>query len=180
MGEPVVIVGVGGLGIHAVQIAHLMGARVIAVDVAPEKLEAAESFGADATINGREQDLPAQVKELTGGMGADLVVEAAGGDSVTKVLTESVSCLKLGGRLLVLGYTYGQPFSVDSADLIYGQCSILGTRASRLQDVVEVARLVEQDRIKPVVSATFPLGEANKALEVLQKSSPLGRIVLTS
>lgn len=180
VGETVVVVGLGGLGIHALQLAQIMGARVIATDIAPAKLLAAQDFGPEAMINSREEDLPGRVKSLTGGLGADLVIECVGGDAVTAVLRESIACLKLGGRLVVMGYAYGQPLEVDSADLIYGQWSLLGTRASNLQDVVEVVRLVENRRLKPVVSQSFPLEEAMGALEALQENPPLGRIVLTS
>jgi D-arabinose 1-dehydrogenase-like Zn-dependent alcohol dehydrogenase len=96
------------------------------------------------------------------------------------VLPDSLACLKLGGRLVILGYNYGIPLSVDTADLIYGQWSILGTRASSLQDVVEVVKLVEQRRLKPVVSELYPLQEVEQALAKLRESPPLGRIVLHS
>ncbi|MFQ5861040.1 MAG: alcohol dehydrogenase catalytic domain-containing protein [Dehalococcoidia bacterium] len=180
VGETVVVIGVGGLGIHAVQVARIMGARVIAADVVPEKLRAAQKFGAEVVVNSREEDLPQRVKALTGGLGADVVAECVGGHTVPDVLRESIACLKLGGRLVVMGYMYGQPLSVDSADLIYGQWSILGTRASSLQDLVEVVRLVESGQLKPVVSERFPLEQANEALAVLRENPPLGRIVLTS
>ena len=138
----------GGLGIHAVQIAQIMGARVIAADVVPDKLKAAEDFGAETVLAGGDEPLPSQVKALTDGKGADVVVECVGGERVSGILDESIECLKLGGRLVVLGYAYGQPLSVDSADLIYGQFSILGSRASSLQDVVEVVKLTESGRLK--------------------------------
>ena len=179
-GETVAIIGVGGLGIHAIQVAGLMGARVIAADVAPDKLDGAAAFDPAAIINSREQDLPQRVKELTGGMGADVVVETVGGNAVAAVLPQSIGCLKLGGRLVVLGYNYGIPLAVDTADLIYGQWSILGARASTLQDVVEVARLVEQGKLKPVVSELYPRQQAEQALARLRENPPLGRIVLTS
>ena len=179
-GETVLIVGIGGLGIHAIQIAHLLGARVIAADIDPDKLNGAAEFGPAALINSRQQDLPQQVRELTDGGGADVVVETVGGNAVAAVLPESIASLRLGGRLAVLGYNYGIPLAVDTADLIYGQWSILGSRASPLQDVVEVARLVEQGRIKPVVSEQYPLHQAEQALARLRENPPLGRIVLTS
>ncbi len=179
-GETVAIIGVGGLGIHAIQVAGLMGARVIAADVAPDKLDGAAEFSPDAIINSREQDLPQRVKELTGGIGADVVVETVGGNAVAAVLPQSIGCLKLGGRLVVLGYNYGIPLAVDTADLIYGQWSILGARASTLQDVVEVARLVERGQLKPVVSELYPRQQAEQALARLRENPPLGRIVLTS
>ena len=179
-GETVVVVGVGGLGIHGVQIARIMGARVIAADVVPDKLKAAEEFGAETVLVGGDESMPTQVKAMTDGQGADIVVECVGGEHVSGILSESIESLRLGGRLVVLGYAYGQPLSVDSADLIYGQWSILGSRASTLQDVVEVVKLTESGRLKPVVTQRFPLEEANDALDVLRNSSPLGRIVLTS
>ncbi len=179
-GETVVIVGVGGLGIHALQLARLRGARAIAADVAPDKLQGAAGFGPDEIVNSREESLPRRVKELTGGRGADVVVESVGGAAVAAALPDSIGCLKLGGRLVALGYNYGVPLAVDTADLIYGQWSILGARASTLQDVVEVVRLVEQGRLKPVVSEQFPLAQVEQALARLRESPPLGRIVLES
>ena len=179
-GETVVIIGIGGLGIHAMQLARIMGARVIAADVVPDKLRGAEQFGPDVIVNSWEEDLPQRVKELTGGLGADVVVEGVGGAAVAAVLPDSLACLKLGGRLVVMGYNYGIPLAVDTADLVYGQWSILGTRASSLQDVVDVVKLVEQGRLKPVVSERFPLEEVEAALARLRENPPLGRIVLES
>ena len=179
-GETVVVIGIGGLGIHAMQLARLMGARVIAADVVPDKLRGAEQFDPDVIVNSRQENLPQRVKELTGGLGADVVVEGVGGEAVAAVLPDSLNCLKLGGRLVVMGYNYGIPLAVDTADLIYGQWSILGTRASSLQDVVEVVKLVEQGRLKPVVSERFPLADVAAALARLRENPPLGRIVLES
>ena len=179
-GETVVVVDVGGLGIHAVQVARVAGARVIAVDVAPAKLRAAEEFGAESVAVDEGDSLVTGVKALTDGIGADVVVECVGGDVVSAVLQASAACLRPGGRLLVLGYAYGQHLTVDSAELVYGQWSILGSRASTLQDVVDVARQVEQGLLKPVVSERFALEEANEAVALLRESPPLGRVVLTS
>jgi len=179
-GETVVIVGIGGLGIHAMQMAKIMGARVIAADVVPDKLQGAEQFSPDVIVNSRVENLPERVKELTNGLGADVVVEGVGGEAVAAVLPDSVASLKLGGRLVILGYNYGIPLAVDTADLIYGQWSILGTSASNLQDVVEVVKLVEQGQLKPVVSQTYPLQDVEQALAKLRESPPLGRIVLQS
>ena len=73
--ETVVIIGIGGLGIHAMQMAKLMGARVIAADVVPDKLQGAEQFKPDVIVNSRTESLPERVKELTNGLGADVVEE---------------------------------------------------------------------------------------------------------
>jgi 2-desacetyl-2-hydroxyethyl bacteriochlorophyllide A dehydrogenase len=178
VGETVIIVGLGGLGIHALQLALSMGARVIAADVAPDKLAAARGYEPEAVVNSGEAALPEAVKLLTGGRGADVVLECVAGGAVPNVLKDCLDCLKLGGRLVVMGYGYSLPLTVDTAELVYGQWSILGTRASTLQDVVDVARLVESSRLTPVVSERFPMEQANEAMAVLRENSPLGRIVL--
>ena len=177
-GETVVVVGLGGLGIHALQMAMIMGANAIAVDIEVDKLNAAKEFNPKAIVNSQQDDLPSVVKGLTAGVGADVVVECVAGNAIPAVLETCVSCLRLGGRLVVMGYGYGLPITVDSADLIYGQWSILGTRASTLQDVVNVVRLVEAGKLKPMVSETFPLERANEAMASLRENPPLGRIVL--
>lgn len=180
VGETILMIGVGGIGIHMVQIANVIGARIIAADIDAEKLKIAGEFGAESTINSNEQSLVDAVMEMTDGDGVDVVAECVGGPVVPDILNDSISCLKIGGRLLVVGYAYGQPLNVDSARLIYGQWSLIGTRSSTIQDDVEVARLVEAGLLKPVVSRRFPLEQANHALEQLRTTSPLGRMVLTS
>ena len=158
------------------------GFAVILLELQSKDLDtvaAAKEFGSKAVVNSLEEDLPTVVKDLTRGIGADVVVECVAGNAIPDVLKDCISCLKLGGRLVVMGYGYGLQVSVDSADLIYGQWSILGTRASTLQDVVEVVRLVEDGKLKPLVSQRFPLEQANEAMASLQENAPLGRIVLT-
>lgn len=105
LGDTVVIQGAGGLGINAIAVARDMGAgRVIAVDGVAERLELARAFGADATINIREipnrADRVARVKELTGGVGADVCVEVVG---VPSVVQEGLELLRVGGRYLMMG-----------------------------------------------------------------------------
>jgi threonine dehydrogenase-like Zn-dependent dehydrogenase len=105
LGDTVVIQGAGGLGINAIAVAKDMGAgKVIAVDGVAERLELARAFGADATINIRElpnkADRVARVKELTGGVGADVCVEVVG---VPSVVQEGLELLRVGGRYLMMG-----------------------------------------------------------------------------
>lgn len=105
LGDTVVIQGAGGLGLNAIAVAKEMGAgRVIVVDAVPERLELARAFGADATISLRElpnrADRVARVKELTGGVGADVCVEVAG---VASVVQEGIEMLRVGGRYLMMG-----------------------------------------------------------------------------
>ena len=178
-GETVGIVGVGGLGIHAVQLAAVMGARVIAVDIAEEKLQAARRFGAEETINPLSCDFAAEIRRLTGGQGADLMVEIVGGSAIPAVLEKCVEALRMTGRLLVLGYQYGQQFRLDPAKMVYDGMEVMGSRSSILQDLMDVISLVERGKVKPVIDECFLLEKANEAFAKLRKSAALGRTVLT-
>ncbi len=179
MGETAVIVGIGGLGIHTLQLAVTMGARVIAVDISAEKLEAARKFGAEATINSSEGDFVSEIRRLTDGEGADIIVEVISGSQIPIVLEKSIQALRLCGRLLLLGYQYGQSFSLDPQKIVYDELEIIGARASVRQDLADVIALVEKGIIKPVISECFPLERANEAFAKLRRSASLGRIVLT-
>ncbi len=174
-----VIIGLGGLGIHTLQLAVAMGARVIAVDIADDKLEAARSFGAEETINSSRIDFVAEVLRLTGGEGADVIVEIVAGSQIPIILEKSVQALRLCRRLLLLGYQYGQTFSLDPQKIVYDELEVIGSRASIRQDLMDVITLVETGKVKPVISESFPLARANEAFIKLRNSSSLGRIVLT-
>lgn len=178
-GETAAIVGVGGLGIHAVQLAAVMGARVIAVDIADEKLAAARRFGAEETINPQNGDFAAEIRRLTGGEGADLVVEIVGGSQVPAVLEKCAEALRMTGRLLILGYHYGQHFRLDPQKMVYDGIEVTGSRSSLRQDLRDIISLVERGKVKPVIDECFPLEEANEAFAKLRRSSALGRMVLT-
>lgn len=178
-GETAVIIGVGGLGIHTLQLAVVMGARVIAVDIAEEKLEAARRFGAEATIHSSRNDFVAEIRRLTEGEGADLIAEIVSGSQLPSILEESVKALRLGGRLVLLGYQYGQLFSLDPAKIVYDEIEIIGSRASIRQDLMDVISLVERGKVKPVISERFPLAKTNEAFVKLRHSPSLGRIILT-
>ncbi|MGH7903845.1 MAG: zinc-binding dehydrogenase [Candidatus Dormibacteraceae bacterium] len=180
LAETVLVIGIGGLGVHAVQLAKALGARVIAVDITEDRLAGATRYGADAVIDGSQEDVPARVRELTGGEGADVAVEIVRGEAVPGVIQHALAALAPGGRLVVMGYAYGRSLSVYTAALAYGQWRLLGTRASAKQDLADVIRLVESGVITPVVARTFPIEAAAGAFESLRRDPPLGRIVLRS
>jgi len=178
-GETAVIIGIGGLGIHTLQLAVAMGARVIAVDIAEDKLEAARRFGAAATVNSLKNDFVSEVRRLTDGEGADMIAEIVAGDQLPSIVEKSVEALRLGGRLVLLGYQYGQRVSLDPAKIVYDEIEIIGSRASIRQDLIDVISFVEGGKVKPVISESFPLEKANEAFVKLRNSTSLGRIVLT-
>jgi D-arabinose 1-dehydrogenase-like Zn-dependent alcohol dehydrogenase len=186
-GQTAVVVGVGGLGIHAIQACRLSGARTVAVDVVPEKLEMARRFGADLTLLrgtslhgtlsafGKDEDVYARVVEFTGGLGADAVLDfVAKPESVTLGLR----MLKRGGVLTLIGLAPDQPFTVDTVDLVLSEKRIVGSRTSSKQDLVEAIRLVEQGKITPVVSRRYKLEDVNEALDALRRGEAIGRMVV--
>ena len=175
VGDIVLVVGVGGLGIHAVQIAHLCGAHVIAADVNPKALNLAQEFGVEHVINCEENDPLKALQNITNDRGVDVVLEFVGS---SQSLGWSLPGLCPGGRLVVVGYSPGDSWSVDTVPFHFYEWNAIGCRASTRRELSEVVKLVEARKIKPVVSKTYSLDQANEALKELSKGDIIGRIVL--
>ena len=110
------------------------------------------------------------------GKGVDAVIEIVG---AKETLTWSLPSLKKGGKLIIVGYNPGQPFPLDTMAMHYNEWEIKGARLSTKAELLQVIRLVEQGKIKPVVSKTFPFEKANEALKALSEETTTGRLVLT-
>jgi len=175
LGQTVLIVGAGGLGIHGVQIAKLCGATVIVVDRKEKALKLAEHHGADFTIGPDKTPLEV-VREITRGRGVDAVLEFVGSK---ETLAWSLPSLRKGGKLIIVGYVPGQPFPLDTMAMHYNEWDIKGSRLCTKTELLQVIRLVEEGKIKPVVSKTFPMEKANEALMELPHEGTAGRLVLT-
>lgn len=178
LGETAVIFGLGGLGLHALQILCYLGANVIGVDIQPEKLAKAKELGATETINAAEADPVKTVLDMTEGIGASVALEIVGGAAVPPVLQQCIELLAPGGRLVILGYHYGQTFPVDPAQLVYKWIQIIASHNHTVQDVRDAASLVSDGRVKPVIAEIAPMQEANEAMDRLRAGDPIGRIVL--
>jgi len=173
-GQNILIVGAGGLGIHAVQIAKLCGARVLIADRKKKALQLAEEFGADVLIDADASPLQ-QIREMTKGKGVDAVIEIVG---AKETLAWSLPSLKKGGKLIIVGYVPGQAFPLETMAMHYNEWEIKGARLSTKAELLQVIRLVEQGKIKPVISRTFPFEKANEALKALSEEGTTGRLVL--
>lgn len=172
-GQNVLIVGAGGLGIHAVQIAKLCGANVTVADLDPNARDLAKIYGADETL---DPDEAAQtILEQTGGLGVDVVIEIVG---YPETLDWSLPALKSGGKLILVGYAPEHPFALNTMMMHYNEYEIIGCRFVTKSELLELIKLVENGKIKPVVTQTFPFDQANAALETLKEGKSLGRIVL--
>jgi 2-desacetyl-2-hydroxyethyl bacteriochlorophyllide A dehydrogenase len=176
VGDDVVIMGIGSLGINGVQIAKAAGARVIAIDILPSKLEFARKYGADEMIDGRKEDIATRVRSLTGGKGVDSFIDFVGSaDSVRAGLHS----LRRAGKLVVVGHDPYHPFQVKAfQELIMEEVEIIGSHASTRQELREILNLVQIGKLKPVIGARYPLAQANEAHQAIKGGGIFGRIVL--
>ena len=182
-GETVLVHGAaGGVGTAAVQLASALGAKVIAVTSSPEKAEVARAAGAAETVS--TDDFRAQVKELTGGRGVDLVVDPVGGDR----FTDSLRSLAREGRLLVIGFTGGEIPTVKVNRLLLNNISVVGVGwgAYWMADVpflqrqwAELLPLLEAGRLDPVLGSSYALEDAAQALLELDERRAAGKVLLT-
>lgn len=176
LGETVLIVGVGGVGSAAIQIARLSGADVIAVDRDARREAWAMANGARVFIAAQDDtDWRQQVMHLTEGAGVACAIDIVGTETT---LNLSLQSLQRGGRMLVVGYTPDQ-FAVAGKYLAQNELEIIGTRAGRRQDLVNALRLVAETRLRSIVQHRFRLDEVNAALDLLSAGNAIGRIVLT-
>lgn len=172
-GETVVVLGVGGVGIHTLQIARAAGARTIAVDIDDRKLAKAEALGATAAV--QAEHAPSLVREMTDGLGADVVIVTAGHEDA---LLQATDLVRRGGRVVGVGYTVGRHFRVPAHIFVLHEIEYIGSRYVLRHELENVLRLVADGLLKPVVDSVLPLEEANEAVERLERGEVIGRVVL--
>jgi propanol-preferring alcohol dehydrogenase len=173
LGQRVLILGVGGLGIHGVQIAKSAGADVLATSRRPQRLALAARYGAVAVDTERES-LQAAVAMLTDGEGVDVVVDNIG---TRESVRQGLAHLRPGGKLLVVAYV-DETFEIPSLPLFKTEQQIIGCRGSTKQELIEVVELVRTGRITPVLGASYPLGRIGEAATRLESGDLTGRIWL--
>ena len=174
-GTTLALIGVGGVGLHALQMAKMAGGWVIAVDVHDARLELARTLGADAVVDARSGPFHEAVRKLTDGQGVDVVLEFVANQ---QTLPSSYRSVKRAGRLVFVGYTPELPMSVMPHELVRNELEIVGSRANSKQELQETMDLVAGGRIKPIVDRVFPLTEIEEAFAALREGRPLGRNVL--
>jgi NADPH:quinone reductase-like Zn-dependent oxidoreductase len=175
-GLDVLVMAAGsGVGVAAVQIAKLHGARVIATASSDDKLARARALGADETINHATQDLVAEVKRLTGKRGVDIVFEHVGAEVWPKLILATAR----NGRIVTCGATSGWDARTDLRHVFFRQLEILGSTMGPKGDLFPILDLVGSGRLKAIVDRTMPLAEAQAAHRILQDRGVFGKIVLT-
>ncbi len=175
-GHTVLIQAAGsGIGSAAVQVAKLAGARVIATAGSDEKLALARSLGADDLINYRSnENFAAQVLELTGGKGADVIMEHIGG----KVFTQSLACLRTDGTMVTVGAHAGEVVPLDIIPFFRKQLRLIGSKNATTLELRQVMNDVAEGRLKPVIHASLPLEEAAQAHRIVGSRDIFGKVVL--
>jgi len=175
-GDTVVVYGCGGVGINAIQMASAAGGYVIAVDINPRKLEWATEFGAAETINAEKVErVDKAVKKMTGG-GADVALEVIGNP---RTIEQAFECVRVGGRLCVVGYTH-EAISIVAGKIMFKELEVVGSLGCRPVDYIPLIRMVAQGKIdvKKQVTHRFGLEELGKAFEVMKEGVSLRSIVI--
>lgn len=173
-GSRVLILGTGGLGMNAIQIARVFGAEVYATSRQPEKLKLSLEMGADAVINTKEQDLKEEITRLTNGEMCDVVIDNIG---IRGSVNQALSVVCAGGRVVVSGYN-DPLFEADFQDVMKFEKEIVGIRGMTGTDLMEVIALVEKGKIVPYVYKTLPFHQINEGLEMLRTGAAKGRVVM--
>jgi len=175
-GETVLVLGAGsGVGSVSIQVAKLYGAKVIATAGDESKLAKARELGADYVVNHHMNDIGEEARSLTGKRGVDVVIEHVGGATWAK----SLRALARGGRLVTCGATTGPEAETDLRYVYSRELSIFGSYMGSKGELIRVVELFEDGKLKPVVDSVYPLKEARKAQERMEKGEHFGKIVLT-
>ena len=173
--DNVVIVGTGGLGLMAIQLAKaITGSRIIALDRDDNKLKAAKENGADDIINSQKEDAVKAVMELTGRMGADAVIDFVNASSTVET---DLNFLRRRAKLVLVGL-FGGELKLNLIAMPTRSYKLIGSYTGSMNDLIELVSLAKRDIIKPIISNKFKLEEATKALKMLRDGKILGRGVI--
>ncbi|MEP6650640.1 MAG: zinc-binding dehydrogenase, partial [Lapillicoccus sp.] len=176
--------GGSGVGTMAVQLGREVGARVAVTAGSPEKLEVCRGLGASILVNYRSEDFAEVVREATEGHGADVILDTIG----AKYLARNVGVLAVNGRLVVIGLQGGRFGEIDLGAMLAKRCALIATTlrarpAAEKAVIVAAVRehvwpLIEAGRIRPIVHATYPLGDAAEAHREMEASTHVGKLLL--
>jgi propanol-preferring alcohol dehydrogenase len=174
--QTLLVVGLGGLGLHAVQCGRACGSRVIAADSLQLKLDMARENGAQYAVNSTADDYVQQVRDLTGGKGADAVVIFR---PHVEDIEPAIKCARPGGVVVMVAYIdMGQTLNLDQRFIQGMEVCLVGARGNTRQELAEVVQLVADHQLRPLIVQQYPLDQANEALNQLATGQVTGRIVL--
>ena len=176
-GEDVLILGAGaGVGTAAIQIAKMVGCRVLATAGTDEKLERAKKLGADVVINYRKEEFDKTIRNLTNRRGVDVVVDYIGADTWVRSLRST----RRGGRILTCGATTGATPQTDLRHIFYRQLQIIGSTMGSPKEFRDVMNCIFRGQLRPIIDRVLPLTEAGRAHELIEAREVFGKIVLNT
>ena len=173
-GETVLALGTGGVSIYAVQIAKMMGAEVIVTSSSDEKLERVKALGADHVINYKsDEKWGSTVMKLTGGRGADHVIEVGGAGT----LGQSIRAVRIGGHVALIGVLTGVSGDVPTALLMQKQARVEGLIVGSREHQEDFVRALDRADVKPVIDSSVGLDTLGDAFRHQQSGAHFGKIV---
>jgi NADPH:quinone reductase-like Zn-dependent oxidoreductase len=175
-GESTLVTGAGGgLGMHAVQLARLAGAYVVAQTTSPEKADRIRALGAhEVIVHERGEDFSGAVKNATGGQGVDVAIDNVGSQLFDPIRRS----LGIGGRWIMIGQLTGQFVPFNPAQLFLKSVSMLSATSTTRKQLEDCLALVARGAVKPIISMALPLEQAAKAHALVEAGKAAGRIVL--
>jgi NADPH:quinone reductase-like Zn-dependent oxidoreductase len=175
-GDTVLLLGTGGVSIFGLQFAKLHGARVIITSSSDEKLARAKALGADETINYKTHpDWDKEVLRLTGGKGADIVLEVGGGETFPR----SMNSVRASGQIAVIGVLTGVAGTVPIGLIGIQTLSVRGIFVGSVAMFEDMNRAIAANKLRPVVDRVFPFEQSLDALRFMQSAQHFGKIVFT-
>lgn len=175
LGENVAIYGVGGVGMYALQIAKLSGAKVIAIGRNEEKLKMAQNLGADHVVNVSKSKIRDEIKGATNGKGADAIIDFVVNDESVK---NSSSSLASGGRMVLAGVS-NKPISINPQLFVLREFSLNGSLAGTKNELMDLVELARSKSLQSIVTKKFALTDVNDALASLRRGEIAGRAYLS-
>ena len=176
--------GTSGIGTTAIQLAKAFGARVFTTAGTAEKCQACLDLGADFSINYRDEDFVERVKSLTDGRGVELILDMVGGDYFPR----NLKCLATEGRLVQIALQRGPKTEINLLPIMLKRLTVTGStlRPRSVAQKAQIARALEKQvwpllasgEVKPVIHASFPLGQADEAHRLMESSRRIGKIIL--
>lgn len=183
-GETCAVLGAsGGAGLAAVELAKLMGAKVIACASSPEKLAVCKSRGADVLVDYSKEDLKDALRAATGGKGVDVVYDCVGGSHAEP----AIRSMNWNGRFLVIGFAAGEIPKIPLNLLLLKSCSLVGVfwgasvereAAVNAKNMKELATWIAEGKLKPHIHKVFPLAETGNAIKELDNRTSTGKVII--
>lgn len=173
-GDKVVLLGIGGMGIQAIEMAHIAGASVLVTSRKDERLDFAEKLGADVLVNTTKQDLTKEVMAYTSGEGADIVVNSIG---LRDTMRQAIDLIRPAGKIMAIGLI-DPDFIMPHTKLIMLEIQLIGSRLATKLTIIKVLDLVAAGRLHPAVTASYSLSDFQVGLEALERGEVVGRGVL--